>query len=171
MLLMGFYGAFRRSELIGLDVGDVELKREGLLVRIRRSKTDQDGAGSEIGLPYQANPEFCPVRALGVWRVVLADSDGPLFRPVDRHGNIGEQRLTAQSVALVIKRCAQAAGLDPKQFSGHSLRSGFVTAAAMAGVTERTIMDQTRHRSVAMVRRYVRKATVFQDNAAAKVAL
>lgn len=171
LLLVGFAGALRRSELVGLDVADVEQTREGLVVTVRRSKTDQEGAGRRIGIPYGSNPETCPVRALGAWLEASTIGEGALFRPISRHGALGAGRLTSQSVALVVKRAASSAGLDPAQFAGHSLRSGLATAAAAAGVSERAIMATTGHSSVAMVRRYIREGSLFRENAAASVGL
>jgi site-specific recombinase XerD len=171
LLLVGFAGGFRRSELVALDTTDVQETADGLVVTIRRSKTDQDGQGRRIGLPYGSNPATCPVRALRAWYAASGITAGPLFRPINRHGQLQGRRLTAQSVALVVKRVAEAAGLDPARFSGHSLRSGLATSAAAAGVSERSIMNQTGHKSVVMVRKYIREGSLFRDNAAAGVGL
>ena len=156
---------------MALDTADVEETADGLVVTIRRSKTDQDGQGRRVGLPYGSNPATCPVRALRAWHAASGITEGPLFRPINRHGQIQDRRLTAQSVALVVKRVAEAAGLDPARFSGHSLRSGLATSAAAAGVSERSIMNQTGHKSVVMVRKYIREGSLFRDNAAAGVGL
>ena len=173
LLLIGFAGAFRRSELVGLDLADIQTDPQGLLLTVRRSKTDQEGAGVVKAIPYGRNEETCPVRALALWReqAGLTKGDGPLFRPMDRHGNVKPQRLTTQSVALVVKRYAAAAGLDPDQFAGHSLRAGLPTSAAQRGVDERNIMRQTNHRSVLMVRRYIRDGERWRNNAAGQVGL
>lgn len=171
LLLVGFAGAFRRSELSALDAGDVEETPEGLVVRIRRSKTDQEGAGREIGIPYGSDPATCPVRALRAWRELAGAEEGPLFRPVDRHGRIGAGRLRAADVALAVKRGALRAGLDPARYAGHSLRSGLATSAAAGGASERSIMAQTGHRSLPTVRRYIRRGGLFEDNAAARAGL
>jgi integrase len=171
LLLVGFAGAFRRSELVSLDVADVTFGGDGLIVQLRRSKTDQEGEGRKVGLPFGSNPHTCPVRALRAWLEVAAISFGPIFRAVDRHGNVADTRLTDQSVALIVKRCAKAAGLDPETYAGHSLRSGLATAAAMADVSERAIMAQTGHKSLPMVRRYIRDGSLFRSNAAAAVGL
>jgi site-specific recombinase XerD len=171
LLLVGFAGAFRRSELVGLDVADVEEVAEGLAVTIRRSKTDQEGEGRKIGIPYGSHPETCPVRAVRAWLEVSEISSGPLFRPIDRHGNLKPARLSDRAVALVVKRRAQAAGLNPESFAGHSLRAGLATAAAAAGVPERAIMAQTGHKSLPILRRYIREGSIFRDNAAAYVGL
>lgn len=171
LLLLGFAGAFRRSELVSLDVDDVNMTRDGVIVTLRRSKTDQEGQGQKIGIPYGSNPATCPVRALQAWLEASGITEGPLFRAIDRHGNLQPGRLSDKAVALVVKRWAAAAGLDPTKYAGHSLRAGLATAAAAAGVNERVIMNQTRHRSVMMVRRYIRDGSLFRENAAAMVGL
>src|SRR5713226_807739 len=121
--LVGFAGAFRRSELVSLDVADVTFGADGLTVQLRRSKTDQEGEGRKVGLPFGSNPLTCPVRSLRAWLEVAAIARGPIFRAVDRHGNVADARLTDQSVALIVKRRAKAAGLDWERYAGHSLRS------------------------------------------------
>jgi integrase len=156
LLLLGFAGAFRRSELVSLDVADLAFNADGLVVTLRRSKTDQDGQGATKGIPYGSHPGTCPVRALRALLDTAGIVDGPLFRPITRHGKIQPMRLSAYAVALVVKRAAEATGLDPEQFAGHSLRAGLATAAAAAGVSERAIMAQTGHRSVMVARRYIR---------------
>lgn len=171
LLLVGFAAALRRSELVALDVDDVAEREDGLVVTLRRSKTDQEGAGEQLGVPYGSDPATCPVRALRRWLAVSSIDDGPIFRPVDRNGAIAARRLSAQAVALVVKRAAERAGFDPAAFAGHSLRAGLITSAAEAGVQERHIMAQSRHKSVPVMRRYIRGATLFQDNAAASVGL
>lgn len=171
ILLLGFAGAFRRSELVSLDVEDLEFAREGLIVTLRRSKTDQEGRGSKIGIPFGSNPETCPVRAVEAWLEASGITEGALFRPINRHGQLQPARLSGEGVAIVVKRWAGAAGLDPEKFGGHSLRAGLATSAAVAGVSERAIMNQTRHRSVNMVRRYIRDGSLFRENAAAQVGL
>jgi len=143
LLLIGFAGAFRRSELVSLDVDDAQFTQDGLVVTLRRSKTDQEGAGRKVGLPYGSHPITCPVRALRAWLENASITRGPIFRYVDRHGNVGPHRLTDQVVALVVKRCAMNAGLDAARYAGHSLRAGLATAAAEADVSERSIMAQT----------------------------
>lgn len=170
LLLVGFAGAFRRSELVSLDVEDVEFTREGLIVHLRRSKTDQEGQGRDIGIPYGSNPLTCPVRALQDWLEASGITSGPLFRAV-QHGKVQSGRLSDKAVALVVKRYAEAAGLDASRYAGHSLRAGLATTAAMAGVSERAIMAQTGHKSVTMVRRYIRQGSLFTENAAASIGL
>lgn len=171
LILVGFAGAMRRSELVALDVADVDDRAEGLVVHVRRSKTDQEGAGERLGLPYGSDPATCPVRAFRAWIEAARIDLGPVFAPIDRHGNLGTTRLSDRAVAEVVKRTAKAAGLDPARFAGHSLRAGLITSAAEAGVAERDIMRHSRHKSVPVMRRYIRGATLFQSNAAAAVGL
>ena len=166
LLLLGFAGALRRSELVGLDTVDVNEGTDGLTLRLRRSKTDQEGAGRSVGIPYGSNPATCPVRAWRAWLELSGITAGPAFRPVDRHGRIGATCLTAQAVALVLKRHAARIGLDPGEVAGHSLRAGLATSAAAAGVPERVIAEQTGHRGTAMLRRYIREGSLFRENAA-----
>jgi site-specific recombinase XerD len=171
MLLLGFAGGFRRSELVALTVADVEFCKDGLRVTLRRSKTDQEGAGRVIGIPYGSNPQLCPVRNLRDWLDEAKIRDGALFRAVDRHGNVAADALTDQVVAKVLKRHCEAAGLDAAKFAGHSLRAGLATQAAINGASERSIMKQTGHKSAAMVRRYIRDGELFRDNAAGRLGL
>jgi integrase len=171
LLLVGFCGAFRRSELVALDAGDVAVTRDGLVVTIRRSKTDQEGEGRKIGIPYGCRLESCPVRSFQEWLTKSGVTEGPLFRPIDRFGKMAPVRLSAAAVADIVKRCALAVGLNASDFAGHSLRSGLATSAAMAGASERSIMHQTGHRSVNMVRRYIRDGSLFRENAVAIVGL
>ncbi len=171
LLLLGFAGALRRSELVGLDVADVTEGTDGLTVRLRCSKTDQEGAGRTVGVPYGSNPATCPVRAWRAWLEVSGITGGAAFRPVDRHGHIGPTRLSGQAVALVLKRHTARAGLDPGDVAGHSLRAGLATAAAAAGVPERVIVEQTGHRGTVMLRRYIREGSLFRENAASAVGL
>jgi integrase len=171
LLLIGFAGGFRRSELSALDIEDIEVVDDGLRVLLRRSKTDPEGAGRHVGIPFGSNPKTCPVRAYRRWLEVSGIATGSVFRAIDRHGRIGAGPITAQVVALVVKRWCKAAGLDPLRFSAHSLRSGLATQAARNGASERAIMRQTGHRSVQMVRRYIREGELFTDNAAGKLGL
>jgi len=171
LLLLGFAGAFRRSELVSLNVEDLEFTRDGLKVTLRRSKTDQEGEGTLKGIAYGSHPETCPVRALQDWLETSAITSGPLFRSVNRHGQIQPGRLSDKAVALVVKRQAEAVGLNPQDYAGHSLRAGLATSAAMNGVSERSIMNQTGHKSVTMVRKYIRQGSLFNENASAMVGL
>jgi len=171
LVLLGFAGAFRRSELVGLDVADCLFGKDGLTVTLRRSKTDQDGAGRKIGIPYGSNPETCPVRMVQAWLEHLGADAGPLFRSISRHGQMQPDRLSGIDVARVVKKLAERAGLDAAKFAGHSLRAGHATSAAIAGASERSIMNQTGHRSVQMVRRYIRDGSLFRENSAGKLGL
>lgn len=171
LLLLGFAGGFRRSEIVSLDVADLEFRREGLIINLRRSKTDQIGEGRRIGIPYGSCCDTCPVRSLQAWLEESGITEGPVFRSVNRHGSLQDGRLSDKSVALVVKRYAEAAGLNPDDYSGHSLRAGMATSAAMHGASERQIMKQTGHRSEAMVRRYIREGSLFTGNAASQLGL
>ena len=171
LVLLGFAGAFRRSELVGLDVDDCVFSKDGLTVTLRRSKTDPDGAGRKIGIPYGSNPETCPVRTMQVWMEQAAITAGPAFRSVNRHGRVKPGRLSGIDVARVVKKLVDRAGLDSAKYAGHSLRAGHATSAAIAGASERSIMNQTGHRSVQMVRRYIRDGNLFRDNSAGKLGL
>ena len=170
LLLLGFAGGFRRSELAALQVSDVAFTEDGAVVTLRRTKTDQEGQGRKVGIPYGAHPTLCPVRSLHRWIEAAALADGPLFRSVDKHGKLGAS-MTPQTVRLVIVGLADTAGLDASRFSAHSLRSGLATQATINGASERAIMKQTGHKSVAMVRRYVRDANLFRENAATHLGL
>lgn len=165
ILLLGFAGAFRRSELVALDVEDLEETEAGLRVRIRRSKTDQDGAGATIAIV--AGSIACPVKAVQAWRLAASIKAGPLFRRVRKSGQLTDTRLSDRTIANIVKAYAERIGLDPTTFSGHSLRAGFVTSAATRGASLLKIMDQSRHKSVEMVRCYVRDAELFTDHAGA----
>lgn len=165
LLLVGFAGGFRRSELAGLDVADIEAVRQGLIITLRRSKTDQEGAGRKIGVPL-GRTRWCPVAALMRWLNAAGIAAGPIFRPVDRHGNVGGARLSGEAVCIVVRERVAAAGIDAAGYSGHSLRAGFVTSAAQAGVPTLKIRQQTGHTSDAMLARYVRDSELFVRNAA-----
>ena len=168
LLLVGFAGAFRRSELVALDRSDVVFDPDGVRLAIRASKTDQEQAGATIGLPYGEHAETCPVRALRSWLGYVANDHPAVFRRISRWGTPTRARLSAQSVALILKRHTAAIGQDPRAFAGHSLRAGFATSAAAGGATERDIMRQTRHRSAEMVRRYIREGELFHKGNAAR---
>jgi site-specific recombinase XerD len=171
LLLLGFAGAFRRSELVALDVEDCAFTKDGLTVTLRRSKTDQEGAGRKVGIPYGSNPETCPIRTIQGWIEQAAITSGPLFRSINRHGQVQPGRLSGIDVARVVKKLAHRAGLDAVKYAGHSLRAGHATSAAIAGASERSIMNQTGHRSVQMVRRYIRDGSLFRENSAGKLGL
>jgi integrase len=165
LLLLGFAGGFRRSELVGLNFDDVVLVRQGLEVTLRRSKTDQNGAGRKIGIPH-GRGRWCPVAALEQWQAASGISEGPMFRPVDRHHRIAAKRLSGEAVCSVVRERVEAAGIDPGNYSGHSLRAGLATSAAQAGVSSWKIRMQTGHASDAMLGRYIRDGELFTGNAA-----
>jgi integrase len=165
LLLVGFAGAFRRSELVGILREDVAFVAEGLVIQLRRTKTDPEGQGREVALPRGGRRQTCPVAALEDWFGRSGISEGAVFRGVSRHGNLAAQALTPTAVALIVKERAFAAGLDPAVYSGHSLRAGFATSAALGGAPEWAIMKQTGHRSRTMLDRYVRVASRFRSNA------
>jgi site-specific recombinase XerD len=162
VLLLGFAGAFRRSELVALDCEDIEETESGLKARIRRSKTDQEGQGATIAIVRGSIA--CPVEAVKVWREAAGITSGPLFRSVRKGGKVAD-RLSAQSVTDIVKTHAERVGLDPTLFAGHSLRSGFLTSAARRGASIFKMMDQSRHKSVDTLRGYVRDAEIFKNHA------
>jgi integrase len=168
LLLVGFAGALRRSELVSLDVADIDHVRRGLTLHLRHSKTDQDGRGDKIAIPY-GRSRSCPVLALDAWLSASNITEGAIFRPVDRHGHVQGSRLSGEAVLIVVRERVAAAGLDPTCYSGHSLRAGFATSAARAGVQAWRIKAQTRHASDAMLARYIREGDLFSDNAAGAV--
>jgi site-specific recombinase XerD len=165
LVLLGFAAALRRSELVALDAQDLQFVKEGVLVNLRRSKTDQEGEGRRIAVPY-GRTSACPVKAVQHWLEHAQIIAGAIFRSVSKSGHVAEGRLTAQSVALILKTYAQTAGLKASDISGHSLRSGLVTSAAQAGVAAHKIQQQTGHRSTEMLVRYIRDANLFENNAA-----
>ena len=171
LLLLGFAGAMRRSELVSLDVTDLAFGDDGLVVVIRKSKMDQAKEGRKIGIPFGQRAETCPVRAIQAWLDEAAIAEGPVFRSVNKHGHVMERRLSDRAVAEVVKRSLIAAGKSSRGFAGHSLRAGLITQAAMAGVSERAIQAQSGHKSLAVMRRYIRDGSLFRENAAAKVGL
>ena len=165
LLLVGFAAGFRRSELVRLDAPDIEIVPQGLVIHLRRSKTDQEGVGRNIGVPF-GRTRFCPVTALSLWRDRSRIAAGPLFRPVDRLGRIATTRLSGEAISVIVKARVAAAGYDPARYSGHSLRAGLVTSAAQAGVAPWRIRQQTGHASDVMLARYIRDGEMFVDNAA-----
>lgn len=168
LLLIGFAGAFRRSELVSIRIEDVQFVAEGIVIHIRRSKTDQAGQGRDIAIPVMRG-KYCPVKAIKDWLALSEITDGALFRGVNRHGQVMNLGLSPQSVALIVKERVAAIGLDANQFSGHSLRSGLVTSAAINGVSSWKICQQTGHKSDAVMQRYIRDNNLFTDNPLGKI--
>lgn len=169
LLLIGFAAALRRSELVALTLDDVAVVPEGLRITVRRSKADQEGAGEVLAVG-RTGTATCPVEAFQAWVSAAGITEGRVFRCLNRHGHLGP-KLSTNAVAEIVQRRAALAGLNAGAFAGHSMRAGFATAAAMAGVEERTIMKQTRHRTAATVRRYIRDGELFQRNLSAEVGL
>ncbi len=169
LLLTGFMGAFRRSELVRIDIEDLTFVREGVIILVHQSKGDQEGQGEHVAVPYNSNPNVCAVTALKHWINVAQMHSGPLFRPLNKYKQIRDRRLTDKSVAIIVKKYASMAGYSADDFAGHSLRRGFATSAAQHDVDERTIMQQTRHKSEKMVRRYIEQGNLFKNNALNKM--
>ena len=169
IILVGFSGGFRRNEIISLDFDDLDFVEEGLKIQIRRSKTDKFGEGLVKALPYFDNSKYCPVVSLKKWIDVSKIRADALFRRFSKGSRLSEHRLTDQTVALLIKHYLELAGIDSKNYSGHSLRSGFATSAAESGAEERNIMAMTGHKSTEMVRRYIKEANLFKNNALNKI--
>ena len=169
IILVGFGGGFRRTELISIDCEDLEFVAEGVKITIKKSKTDQFGEGMIKGLPYFANETYCPVAHLKKWIKISNIKDGPIFRRFTKGCSLTSNRLTDQSVVLLIKSYLELAGIENKNYSGHSLRSGFATVSAESGADERSIMAMTGHKTTQMVRRYIREANIFKNNALNKI--
>jgi len=157
LILIGFSGGFRRSELVDIDYEDLDFVPEGVKIFVKKSKTDQSGEGMTKGIPYFSNSEYCPVISLKKWIEISKIETGKIFDIADK------------SVALIIKRYTSLAGLDSKKYSGHSLRSGFATSTAELGAEERSIMAMTGHKTTQMVRRYIKEANLFKNNALNKI--
>jgi site-specific recombinase XerD len=169
IILIGFSGGFRRNEIVSLDYDDLDFVSEGVKINIKRSKTDQFGEGSKKALPYFDSSKYCPVVSLKKWIDKTNINSGSLFRRFSKGSRLTEKRLTDQTVALLIKEYLQLAGIDSKNYSGHSLRSGFATSAAESGAEERSIMAMTGHKSTEMIRRYIKEANLFKNNALNKI--
>jgi len=169
IILIGFSGGFRRNEIVSLDYDDLDFVPEGLKITLKRSKTDQFGEGTLKGLPYFESSQYCPVLSLKKWIKISNINSGPLFRRFSKGSKLTDNRLTDQTVALLIKKYLNLVGIDSKNYSGHSLRSGFATSAAESGVEERSIMAMTGHKSTEMVRRYIKEANLFKNNALNKI--
>ena len=168
LLLIGFAGAFRRSELVGLNAEDIAFVRHGMIITLRRSKTDQEGTGRKIGIPF-GRTRHCPVKALESWLELSAIDSGPIFRVMDKHGHLQPKQLSGEAVSIVLKARLRQARIDPAGYSGHSLRAGFATSAAMAEASMLKIRRQTGHANDAMLARYIRIGDLFTDNAAGVV--
>lgn len=169
LLLLGFAGALRRSELVAITVEHAQFTADGLRLWLPKSKADQEGRGAVLGVHYGRSPLTCPVRSLRSWLQATRDHTGapltgPVFRKIDRWGALWDTPLTSGAVAKLVKRAASRAGLDPGLYSGHSLRAGFATQAARAGKHERAIMRHTRHKSERVLREYIREGALFDEN-------
>ena len=171
IILIGFSGGFRRNEIVSLDYEDLEFVHEGVKITVKRSKTDQYGEGSIKAVPYFNNNLYCPVTILRRWLNISKITKGSLFRRFSKGSKLTSNRLTDQNVALLIKKYLNLAGIESKNYSGHSLRSGFATSAADSGAEERSIMAMTGHKSTEMVRRYIKEANLFKNNALNKIKL
>jgi len=169
IILIGFSGGFRRNEIVSLDYDDLDFVPEGLKITLKRSKTDQFGEGTLKGLPYFESSQYCPVLSLKKWIKISNINSGPLFRRFSKGSKLTDIRLTDQTVALLIKKYLNLVGIDSKNYSGHSLRSGFATSAAESGAEERNIMAMTGHKSPEMVRRYIKEANIFKNNPLNKI--
>ena len=169
IILIGFSGGFRRNEIVSLDFDDLDFVQEGLKIKLKRSKTDQFGDGYVKGLPYFDNSQYCPVVSIRKWLEISKINSGALFRRFNKGSKLSENRLSDQTVALLIKDYLKIAGIESRNYSGHSLRSGFATSAAESGVEERSIMAMTGHKSTEMVRRYIKEANLFKNNALNKI--
>ncbi len=166
LLMLGFCGALRRSELVAIRAEDLQFTPQGILLTIPRSKTDQNGEGRKIAIP-KSRGRICPVGSVGLWLEKSSIESGPIFRAVDKGGRLFGHKLSDRAVSDIVKQYTKLAGLDPKQYSGHSLRAGLATSAAQAGISSWKIMAQTGHRTEAMLARYVRDGDLFNQNAAA----
>jgi integrase len=171
ILLLGYIGALRRSEIVALNVDDFTFTDEGMQFVIRRSKTDQEGQGETFGVRYGVNPSTCVIRALKAWLDCSGIEEGPVFRPINRHDQIQAGRLGSGAIALIMKRLAPAMGLDADVVSGHSLRSGFITDQVAKGTPQPIIMKRSRHRSESVFRGYYREAETFAVDYASIVGL
>ena len=169
IILIGFAGGFRRNEIVSLDFEDLDFVFEGLKITVKKSKTDQFGEGLTKGLPYFENQLYCPVLTVKRWINISKIHEGALFRRFSKGSKLSKNRLTDQTVALIIKQYLSIAGINSANYSGHSLRSGFATSAAEAGAEERSIMAMTGHKSTEMVRRYIKEANIFKNNALNKI--
>ena len=169
ILLVGFYGAMRRSEIANLEVNDIQFTRLGMLLTLRKSKTDQFDQGQLIAIPIVQEKNICAVHALKEWLHLSGITSGPVFRGFTRNHTIRKTKISDKTIALIVKHYAALVGMDPKEYGAHSLRHGFATTAAQHHVEERDIMRQTRHKSQAVVRRYIDEADRLIDNPIFKI--
>ncbi len=169
VILIGFSGGFRRNEIVSLDYEDLDFVNEGVKISVKKSKTDQFGEGLTKAIPYFENNLYCTVTLLKRWLNVSKISKGPIFRRFIKGSKLTNERLTDQTVALLIKEYIKKTGINNTNYSGHSLRSGFATTAAESGAEERSIMAMTGHKSTEMVRRYIKEANLFKNNALKKI--
>jgi len=169
IILLGFAGGFRRSELVSLDVEDLDFVTEGVKIMLKKSKTDKFSEGYIKAIPYFNQDFFCPVKSLNYWLKISDIKQGPLFRKISKSDNLLHNRLTDQTVALILKKHLTKAGYNSFEYSGHSLRSGFATSTAEMGADERSIMTMTGHKSTQMVRRYIKQSNLFKNNALNKI--
>ena len=169
IILIGFSGGFRRNEIVSINYDDLDFMSEGLKINVRKSKTDQFGEGFTKALPYFDSSQYCPVVSIKNWLKISKINSGPVFRRFVKGSKLSKNRLTDQTVALLIKQYLNLAGIENKNYSGHSLRSGFATSAAESGAEERNIMAMTGHKSTEMVRRYIKDANLFKNNALNKI--
>ncbi len=170
LLLIGFTGAFRRSELVSLKHEDLRFTKNGIEIMLRRAKTDQEGKGQTVPIPYGSNPDTCPVRAMQAWLEASGITSGHVFRGINKHGHLNENGLTPAAVALIIKRNEHIKGRQA-EFGGHSLRAGFCTQAALNGVSAHASMRQARQKKIETHQKYIRLANLWQDCAATKLGL
>jgi site-specific recombinase XerD len=171
LVLVGFSGAFRRSEIASIYMSDLAFSEFGVVVNVTHSKTDQEGAGREVGIPFGEHPKTCPVKTLREWLAAAAITEGAVFRCVDRHGRVSASGLHRDSIGSILKRAAERAGIDSTNIAGHSMRAGMATQAAMNGAGERSIAKTTGHKSRRILRRYIRSGQLFRENAASNLGL
>jgi integrase len=164
ILLLGVSGALRRSEIVGLDVNDIVFVEAGMVVTLRVSKSDQERAGVEIGVPYAAHELTCAVRVVKHWLEVASITEGPVFRGVDRGDRVSDDRLSANGVARLVKSACASIGLDVRKVGGHSLRASYATIGASAGVSPFSLAEGGRWKSLDVLQRYVRHANLVKDN-------
>ncbi len=169
LILLGFAGAFRRSELVRIQIEELSFSPQGMTVFVPHAKGDQLGHGATIAIPYAPDEEICAVRAVEQWILAAQIQYGPLFRGFKRNLEVRPEQLNDKSVALIVKKYAEMAGFNPNDFAGHSLRRGFATSAAQNDIDALTIMRQTRHKSEKMVHRYIEQGNIFKDNALARM--